>query len=99
MQSATRTGTQKWSCFFCQHARPRTSNLATGFRRTISNSTTKRAEQPPRQGSRQDVAPSMAQMREHYNKKNKTVGSVNAIRGRERRTGTRWTDVLLGTTV
>ncbi|KAK0389901.1 hypothetical protein NLU13_3474 [Sarocladium strictum] len=83
-RQAVRREPSQWACYFCQHSRPQPSKFES-FRRTISSSTVRRTQQqqqqqqPPRQQQRRvETAPSMAQMREHYNKKNRSVGYYGA---------------------
>lgn len=63
VRSAVQDISSRWSCFFCQNARPQPSQL-NPFRRTLHTSRARRAA--PNQID-------MQKMRAHYNKKNQTV--------------------------
>nr|XP_036574607.1 cytochrome-c oxidase assembly protein [Colletotrichum truncatum]KAF6781059.1 cytochrome-c oxidase assembly protein [Colletotrichum truncatum] len=66
-----RQSAQKWSCFFCQHARPspRTPRLPVAAPRRAASTT----PSPKQTGPNFGAAPSMEQVHAHYRKKNATT--------------------------
>ncbi|KAF9878960.1 cytochrome c oxidase assembly protein CtaG/Cox11 [Colletotrichum karsti] len=65
-----RQSAQKWSCFFCQHARPSPRNLPSSPAARRAASTT---PSPRQTGPSFGGAPSMEQVHAHYRRKNATT--------------------------
>ncbi|PHH92591.1 hypothetical protein CDD83_6652 [Cordyceps sp. RAO-2017] len=68
-QRSARSSWARWACAFCRHAPPRSSAVGS-VRRQISTS---RPNRSPQQQQQQAAAPSMEQIRAHYQRKNRTV--------------------------
>ncbi|KAI6781758.1 uncharacterized protein J7T54_004924 [Emericellopsis cladophorae] len=75
-----------WACLQCLRARPqptRATNFTSALRRNIASSTTRASQQSRAQAQGQAYSESMAKVRAHYDKKNKTVMfyTISAILG------------------
>ncbi|KAG9257568.1 cytochrome-c oxidase assembly protein [Emericellopsis atlantica] len=75
-----------WACLQCLRARPQptqTTHFTSALRRNIASSTTRAAQQSRAQAQGQAYSESMAKVRAHYDKKNKTVMyyTISAILG------------------
>ncbi|KAG8417721.1 Cytochrome c oxidase assembly protein cox11, mitochondrial [Metarhizium acridum] len=71
-RSSARTSSPQWACFFCRNTRTQQSQLQLRLHSLRRNASTSNPRGAAAQQSQQG-APSMEQIRAHYNRKNQTV--------------------------
>ncbi|KID88836.1 cytochrome-c oxidase assembly protein [Metarhizium guizhouense ARSEF 977] len=72
-RSSARTSSSQWACFFCRNTRTQQSQLQFGLHSLRRNASTSNPRGGAAAQQSQQVAPSMEQIRAHYNRKNQTV--------------------------